>query len=101
MNHTQRIAHVARQKRYLTKAIVREAVELYLEALAEEIAEGDWVDLKGIGKIQIVLENTNAQLYSFTTGGKRIKTTAKHKLRTRLRLFKKYKLRCRQEQSHP
>ena len=31
MNHTQRIAHVARQRRYLTKALVREAVERYLE----------------------------------------------------------------------
>ena len=60
MNHTQRIAHVARQKRYLTKAIVREAVELYLEAIADEIAHGEWVDIKGIGKLQVVLENINA-----------------------------------------
>ena len=44
MNHTQRIAHVARQRRSLTKAVVRESVERYLEALAEEIASGEWVD---------------------------------------------------------
>ena len=45
MNHTQRVAHVARQRRSLTKAIVRESVERYLEALAEEIASGEWVDI--------------------------------------------------------
>jgi hypothetical protein len=45
VNHTQRIAHVARQRRSLTKALVREAVERYLEALAEEVASGEWVDI--------------------------------------------------------
>ena len=40
MNHTQRVAYVARQRRSLTKALVRESVERYLEALAEEIASG-------------------------------------------------------------
>ena len=58
MNHTQRIAHTARQRRILTKAVVKEAVELYLEALADDIASGDWVDIKGIGKIQIVHEDS-------------------------------------------
>jgi hypothetical protein len=41
VNHTQRIAHVAHQRRSLTKALVREAVERFLEALAEEITSGD------------------------------------------------------------
>ena len=54
MNHTQRIAHVARQRRALTKAVVREAVDRYFEALAEDIANGEWVDLPGIGKIQVI-----------------------------------------------
>ena len=36
MNHIQRVAQVARQRRSLTKAVVRESVERYLEALAEE-----------------------------------------------------------------
>ena len=48
MNHTQRIAHVARQRRYLTKAVVKEAVESYLEVLADEIASGEWVDIKSV-----------------------------------------------------
>ncbi len=53
MNHTQRVAHVARQRRSLTKAVVRESVERYLEALAEEIASGEWVDIPYIGKVQV------------------------------------------------
>ena len=51
MNHTQRITHVARQRRTLTKALVREAVERYLVALADEIAGGEWVDIPYLGKI--------------------------------------------------
>ena len=47
MNHTERIAYVARQDRRLTRNLVRDAVELYLEALAEDIASGEWVDLPG------------------------------------------------------
>ncbi len=43
MNHTQRVAHVARQRRSLTNAVARESVERYLKALAEEIASGEWV----------------------------------------------------------
>ncbi len=56
MNHSERIAYVARQDRRLTRNLVRDAVELYLEALAEDIASGEWVDLPGIGKVQVTLE---------------------------------------------
>ena len=91
MNHTQRIAHVARQKRYLTKALVREAVELYLEALADDIAGGEWVDLKGIGKIQVIREDANITLTSFGKDGKRVRTQVKHRLRTKIRLSSTFK----------
>ncbi|MEL6526010.1 MAG: HU family DNA-binding protein [Chloroflexota bacterium] len=91
MNHTQRIAHVARQKRYLTKAVVREAVELYLEALAEDIARGEWVDLKGIGKIQVIREDADIILTSFGKDGKRVRTQVKHRLRTKIRLSRGFK----------
>ena len=91
MNHTQRIAHVARQKRYLTKAIVLEAVELYLEALAEEVSRGYWVDLKGIGKIQVVQEEADGVLTSFGKNGKRIKRQVRQRLRTKLRLRASFK----------
>ena len=95
MNHTQRIAYVARQRRILTKTIVREAVERYLEAMAEEIAAGDWVDIPGIGKIQISREEGTGYITIFTTGGQRIRRKVQMRLRTKLRLYEKFKRRCR------
>jgi nucleoid DNA-binding protein len=56
MNHAQRITRVARQRRYLTKALVQVVVERYFEALADDIASGEWVDPPGIGKIQVIRE---------------------------------------------
>jgi len=94
MNHTQRIAHVARQRRYLTKSIVKEAVELYLEALADEIASNEWVDIKDIGKIQVIKEETNGILTAFGKGDKRIQRRFNHRLRSKLRLYEKFKSRC-------
>jgi hypothetical protein len=93
VNHTQRIAHVARQRRYLTKAIVREAVESYFEVLTHEIANGEWVDLPGIGKIQVIREEANSLLTSFGKDGSRIKRRVNHRLRTRIRLNKRFKAR--------
>ena len=93
MNHTQRIAHVARQRRALTKAIVREAIDRYFEALAEDIASGEWVDLPGIGKIQVIQEEADGILTSFGKDGKRVKRRVTHRLRTKIRLssaFKQY-----------
>ena len=66
MNHTQRVAHVARQRRSLTKAVVRESVERYLEALAEEIASGEWVDIPYIGKVQVIREEGKGYVTSIT-----------------------------------
>ena len=95
MNHTQRIAHVARQRRKLTKSIVKEAVELYLEAIADEINTGEWIDLKGIGKIQVIQEKANGELTSFGKDGKRVKRQVTHRLRTKIRLSKRFKEKCR------
>ncbi|MEO1165164.1 MAG: HU family DNA-binding protein [Chloroflexota bacterium] len=95
MNHTQRVDHVARQKRYLTKAIVRDAVELYLEALAEEIADGDWVELKGIGKMQVIQEEASTTLTSFGRNGEHVKTQIKQRLRTKIRLYKRFRERLK------
>ena len=95
MNHTQRIAHVARQRRSLTKAVVREAVERYLETLAEEIACGEWVDIPCIGKIQVVKEEGKGFVTSITSGGRRVRRPVKIRLRTKLRLYAKFKLRCK------
>lgn len=96
MNHTQRIARVARQRRALTKALVREAVDRYFEALAEDIASGDWVDLLGIGKIQVIQEEADGVLTSFGKEGKRVKTRVTHRLRTKVRLYKKFKSKLKQ-----
>ena len=96
MNHTQRIAHVARQRRKLTKAIVKEAVELYLESLADEIASGEWINIKDIGKIQISQEATNIELTSFGKDSARIKSHVSNRLRTKIRLYKRFKNKCKQ-----
>lgn len=95
MNHTQRIAHVARQRRSLTKALVREAVERYLEVLAEEIASGEWVDIPGIGKVQVSREEGKGYVTSITPGGQRVRRRVQMRLRTRIRLYEKFRLRCR------
>lgn len=71
MNHTQRVAHVARQRRSLTKAVVRESVERYLEAMAEEIASGEWVDIPYIGKIQVIREEGKGYVSAITADGTR------------------------------
>lgn len=95
MNHTQRIAHVARQRRSLTKALVREAVERYLEALAEEIASGEWIDIPGIGKVQVSREAGKGYVTSITPGGHRIRRKVQMRLRTKIRLYEKFRQRCR------
>lgn len=97
MNHTQRIAHVARQRRALTKALVREAVDRYFEALAEDIATGEWVDLPGIGKIQVIQEEANGVLTSFGKDGKRIRRRVTHRLRTKIRLSSRFKAQIKSD----
>lgn len=96
MNHTQRIAHVARQRRSLTKALVREAVERYLEVLAEEIASGEWVDIPGIGKVQVSREAGKGYVTSITPGGQRVRRKVRMRLRTKIRLYEKFKRKLRQ-----
>lgn len=95
MNHTQRIAHVARQRRALTQAVVKEAVDRYFKALSEDIASGEWVDLPGIGKIQVIQEEANSVLSSFGKNGKRVKRRVTRRLRTKVRLYEKFRQQCR------
>jgi nucleoid DNA-binding protein len=97
VNHTQRVAHVARQRRSLTKAVVRESVERYLEALAEEIARGAWIDIPYIGKVQVVREEGKGYMTSITTSGQRVRRAVRMRLRTKVRLYEKFKHRCRRE----
>jgi nucleoid DNA-binding protein len=95
VNHTQRIAHVARQRRSLTKALVRQAVERYLEALAAEIASGEWVDIPGIGKVQVSREEGKGYVTSITQSGQRVRRKVQMRLRTKIRLYEQFKQRCR------
>ena len=84
MNHTQRISHVARQRRSLTKALVREAVERYLQVLAEEVASGEWVDIPGIGKVQVSREEDRGYVTSFGKDDQRVRIRVKMRLRTKI-----------------
>ena len=99
MNHTQRVAHVARQRRSLTKAVVRESVERYLEALAEEIASGEWVDIPYIGKIQVIREEGKGYVTAITGDGSNQRRKVQLRLRTKVRLYEKFKQKCRQHHS--
>jgi len=95
MNHTQRVAHVARQRRVLTKALVRESVERYLETLAGEIASGEWVDIPYIGKVQVVREEGKGYVTSITPTGERVRRAVKLRLRTKIRLSATFRQQCR------
>jgi hypothetical protein len=99
VNHTQRVAYVAQQRRHMTKALVREAVELYLNALAEEISAGEWVDLLGIGKVQVCLEEGKGYVTSLGPEGKRVRRKVLMRLRTRFRLSERFKRHCRNSKS--
>jgi nucleoid DNA-binding protein len=98
VNHTQRIAHVARQRRSLTKALVREAVERYLDALAAEIASGEWADIPGIGKVQVIREEGKGYVTSISSDGQRVRRKVQMRLRTKIRLYEKFKERCRMKE---
>lgn len=91
MNHTERIAHVARQQRRLTQNFVREVVELYLEALSQDIASGEWIDIPGIGKMQVLQEETRGTLRSIVANGHREMRKPGMRLRTKMRLYEVFK----------
>jgi nucleoid DNA-binding protein len=97
MNHTERIAQVARQRRGLTRNLVAEVVDLYLQALANEIAAGEWVDIPGIGKLQVTQEETKGMLMSIVAGGQREIRRPGLRLRTKVRLYEAFKRQCREK----
>ena len=65
------------------------------QALADDVASGEWVDLPGIGKIQVIREEANGTLTSFGKDGGRVRRRVTHRLRTKVRLYEKFKERCR------
>lgn len=84
MNHTQRIAETARRHRHLSRRLAKEAIETYLSLLAEEIAEGEWVDIHRIGKVQVGIEKGSGAEY----------LRDYRCLRTKIRLSESFKNRC-------
>ncbi|MBZ0305217.1 MAG: HU family DNA-binding protein [Anaerolineae bacterium] len=94
MNHTQRIEETARQYRHLTRKVAKEAIETYLALLAEDIASGEWVEIPGIGKIQVVKEKGAGRLMAILPNGKRIPRSVGVRLRTRIRLTEQMKSHC-------
>lgn len=97
MNHSERIFHIARQRRNFTRTLVAEVVELYLTSLSDDIASGEWVDIPGIGKLQVIREETKGTLKSISRGGKRVERQPGMRLRTKMRLYDVFKRRCHGE----
>lgn len=95
MNHSERIAYTARSHRHLTRNIVRDAVDTYLDKLAADIANGEWVEIPGIGKMQVVKEQGAGYLMVINTDGKRTPYIVGLRLRTKIRLTATFRKRCR------
>jgi nucleoid DNA-binding protein len=94
MNHTQRIEETARRYRHLTRKLAKEAIETYLTLLAEDIASGDWVEIPGIGKLQVVKEKVAGRLNTITKDGNHIQHQVQVRLRAKLRLSSDLKRQC-------
>lgn len=94
MNHVARIYAVASEVRGFTREMARAAVEGYLEALADEIAQGEWVNLPGIGRIQVVLRANGGQLRAYVDAGAQSRLPGLS-VQTKVRLNAAFKTRCR------
>jgi hypothetical protein len=71
MNHTERIAHIARQERFFTRSLVAEAIAYYLQTIGNDLAAGEWVELPGIGHLQVTVEAASGKLYAIQKDGRR------------------------------
>lgn len=95
MNHSERIAYTARQHRHLTRNNVRDAIDTYLAQLGEDIASGEWVEIPGIGKLQVIKEHGAGQMLTIQPDGSRMLRPVKMRLRTKVRLTEAFRQRCR------
>ena len=98
MNHTERIAHIARQERYFTRHLVAEVIAYYLQAVGDDLAAGEWVDLPGIGRIQVTVEAASGKLYAIQKDGRRDARKPTIRVRTKVRLSERFKRRCKFEE---
>ncbi len=67
MNHTERIIHVSRQVRGLTREHARQAIELYLESVANELAHGELVTLPSVGRLHVVIRKNGGRIIADIT----------------------------------
>ncbi len=95
MNHTERIHAVARQVRGLTREMARAAVEGYLESLADEATHGEWVNLPGLGRLQIVARPSGGLLLSHVGRNEYEFRNPGLRLQARLHLNDTVRARCR------
>ena len=95
MNHTERIAHIARQERYFTRHLVAEVIAYYLQTVGDDLVAGEWVELPGIGRIQVTIEAASGKLYAIQKDGRRAARKPTIRVRTRVRLSEGFKRRCK------
>ncbi len=95
MNHTERIAHVSRQVRGLTREHARQAVELYLASVAEEAAEGGWVALPNLGRLRIGCHKNGGKLKNRISDAALPIHDAGFRIQARLHLNDEFKAACR------
>jgi nucleoid DNA-binding protein len=96
MNHTERIIHVARQVRGLTREHARQAVELYLASVAEEAATGESVALPSIGRLRVACFKNGGKLKKQISTNAPPIYDAGFRLQTCVRLEEAFKAACRE-----
>ena len=95
MNHTERIAHIARQERYFTRHLVAEVIAYYLQTIGDDLVAGEWVELLGIGRIQVTVEAASGKLYPIQKDGRRAARKPTIRVRTKVRLSAGFKKWCK------
>jgi len=96
MNHTERIAHISRQVRGLTREQARRAVELHLASVAEEAALGGWVALPGLGRLRIGCYKNGGKLKNRILDSALPIHDAGFRIQARLHLNDEFKVACRE-----
>ncbi len=95
MNHTNRIIHVTRQVRGVTREHARQVVELYLASVAEEVASGELVTLPSIGKLQLTVRPNTGRIVVDINGDHTQLRKPGSRVQTSLRLNESLKQQCR------
>lgn len=95
MNHTDRIIHVTRQLRGVTREHARQVVELYLASVAEEAANGELVTLPSIGKLRLTVRPNTGRIVVDINGDHTQLRAPGYRVQTSLRLNETLKQQCR------